>query len=163
MDDVQEPYGRVLVAWPVDEYERHDRGPLWYLFAVLIGAALLIYALVTQNFLFAVIILMFGIILGLSALREPRQLPFVVTDLGVAIGSQFFRYRDIRCFWLAYDPPEVKKLYFEFRRSLRPPLVVPIHDEDPVLLRELLITFIDEHPEEDEETLSEIFGRLLKI
>ena len=165
MEDDSLPYkGQVLASWPVDEYERHERGPLWYLFFGVLGAAGLIYAMVSQNFLFAVIIIMFGVIIGLSSMREPRQMDFVVTEIGVGVGHQFFAFKDLRNFWILYDPPEVKNLYFEFRRSLRPHLAVPLYDIDPIEVRELLLDFLDEDLDLDkEEPLADFFGRMFKL
>jgi len=151
------------MTWPVDEYVNHERGILWYVFFAVFGGAGLIYALVTQNFLFAVILVMFGVIIGLSSLREPRQMDFVVTEMGVGVGFQFFEFKEIRNFWILYDE-EVRNIYFEFRRSLRPHLVVPLYDIDPLPVRELLLEFIDEEVDDDlEEPLSDYFGRLLKL
>lgn len=161
----QEPLyqGNVLLHWVVDEYEQHHRGPLWYLIVVVLGLGMLVYALATQNFLFAIIVIMFGVIIGLSALREPQRLPFIVTDLGVAVGGKFFPYKEFDNFWILYEPPEVKNIYFEFRRSPRPHLVVPLYDENPLELRKILLDYIDENPDEEEEPLSDFFGRFLKL
>lgn len=166
MNDELQPYkGEVLLTWPVDEYENHQRGPIWYLFFLLLGVAGLIYALVTQNFLFAIIIIMFGVIIGLSSLRPPRQMDFVITEVGVGVGHQFFSFKELQNFWILYEPPEVKNIYFEFKRSLRPHLAVPLYDVDPIMVRELLIDFLDEDFDDDnnEEPLTDYFGRLLKL
>lgn len=163
MDNDLQPFrGEVLVTWPVDEYENHTRGLLWYLLFALLGSAALIYALATQNFLFAVIVMMFGVIIGLSSLRDPRQMDFVVTEIGVGVGHQFFSFKELENFWILYDD-EVKNLYFEFKRSLRPHLVVPLYDVNPLPVREILLEFLDEELEDFEEPLSDYFGRLLKL
>ena len=52
------PLGTTFVEWEVDEYPRPERSHKWYI--LVGGAALLclIYAVLTANFLFAVIVLM---------------------------------------------------------------------------------------------------------
>lgn len=154
--------GEVLVSWPVDEYENHTRGLLWYLGFTLLGSGALIYSLATQNFLFAVIIIMFGVIIGLSSLRDPRQMDFVVTEIGVGVGHQFFTFKDLKNFWILYDD-ESKNIYFKFNKSLRPHLVIPLYDVNPLPVRELLLEFLDEELEDFEEPLSDYFGRILKL
>lgn len=161
-NDVRPYRGEILLTWPVDEYENHARGLLWYLIFALLGATALIYALATQNFLFAVIVIMFGVIIGLSSLRDPRQMDFIVTEIGVGVGHQFFTFKELKNFWILYDD-EVKNLYFEFKKSLRPHLVIPLYDVNPLPVRELLLEFLDEELEDFEEPLSDFFGRLLKL
>lgn len=164
MDEYNGPFrGEVLLGWPVDEFERHERGVLWYVIFLILASTGLFYSLISQNFLFAVIIIMFGVIIGLSSLREPQQMDFVVTEVGVGVGHQFFTFKELRNFWMLYDE-DVKNLYFEFRKSMRPHLVVPLYDIDPLPVRDLLLEFLDEDLDEDkEEPLSDFFGRVLRL
>lgn len=158
------PYkGNILMTWEVEEFETHERGLLWYFISAIVGIAFLIYALATQNFLFAVIVIMFGIIIGLSSLREPQRMSFVMTDVGIGIGQQFFPFKELKEFWILYEPPEVKNIYFEFKRAIRPHLVVPLYDVSPLDVRETLLDFVDENPEDHDEPLTDLFGRLLKL
>ena len=63
------PYiGEELFSWTVDGYERHERGPVWYAIAFLIGLSLVLYAIVTRNFLFAIVVVMAGVIIALIGL-----------------------------------------------------------------------------------------------
>jgi len=164
MNTQELPYlGNIIMAWQVDEFERHERGLLWYFMASIIGSAFLIYALASQNFLFAIIVIMSGIIVGLSALREPQQLSFVMTDLGIGIGGQFFQFKELKEFWILYEPPEVKNLYFEFKQAIRPHLVVPLDEINPLEVRDILVSYVDENLEDHDEPLTDLFGRLFKI
>ena len=52
--------GTPQLEWEVDEYPAHQRSKVWYILAAVVGVALIIYAVATANFLFAVIILMVG-------------------------------------------------------------------------------------------------------
>ncbi len=168
MDDAQaesqEPYlGEEIFGWTVDEYERHERGPVWYAVAFLVGLSLVMYAIVTRNFLFAIVIIMVGVIIALSALREPQRIPFMVTTRGVALGRQFVPYKELRSFWILYEPPQLKNLYVDFRSPITPHLVIPLEDQDPVELRQTLLEFIAENQTQEEESMTEILGRVLKL
>ena len=44
------------MAWHVDEYERHERGPWWYVIVGAVMIGLLMFAVFAANFLFAVIL-----------------------------------------------------------------------------------------------------------
>ena len=158
------PYeGNILASWMVDEYERYDRGPFWYGAAVTAGLGLLIWAVATQNFLFAVMVIMFGVLIGLAALRHPRRVPVVLTDLGIGVGGRFWSWRELKNFWLIYEPPEIKTLYVSFRHSIAPHLTVPLEDENPLPIREGLLRFLPEDLTKDEEPLSDWLSRLIKL
>ena len=163
-ETAESPYaGGELLSWTVDEYVRHERGMLWYAIAIIVALGVLMYAVVTQNFLFAVIIIMFAIIMGLSSLREPRKFFFVITDLGVGIGDKFFPYKEFRNFWLLYEPPEVKNVYLEFKRAAWPHLVIPLDEQDPLEVRKTLLRFMREDLSRDEEPFGDLLARIFKI
>lgn len=154
--------GDTVFSWLIDEYERHERGPVWYAVSFLVGVSLILYALVVQNFLFAIIIVMFGVIIGLSSLREPQRMLFQITTRGVFVGDHFTSYRDMKDFWIVYEPPYVKNLYLEYKNALTPRIVVPIEDGDPVEIRRALLDFLDENGR-SEEPLGDLMGRVLKL
>jgi hypothetical protein len=155
--------GNKLISWEVDEFTKHSRGPVWYTFATIAAVALIVYALFTQNFLFAVIILMFGVIYFLSSFQEPARLEVAVTDNGVVIGNSFVPYRDIKTFAIVYEPPEVKNLYVELKSRWRPMLSIPLESINPVEVRDLLLPFAIENLEHTEETLTDLVSRLYKL
>jgi len=162
--DPQAPYlGEEIFSWTVDEYERHERGPLWYVIAFLVGVSLVLYAIVTQNFLFAIIIIMSGVIIGLSSLREPQRVLFRMTTRGIGMGREFFPYKDLRSFWILYEPPLNKDLYVDFRNPLTPHLKISLEDQDPVEIRKTLLEFLREELSQEQEPLTDLLGRVLKL
>ena len=152
-----------MLQWEVYEYARYERGALWYAIAILSGLGLLVYAILTSNFLFALIIVMFSLALYLSIITEPAKIRFALTEDGLEIGRIRYPYREIKSFWLIYDPPEVKNLYFYFRSPLRPRLTIDLADANPVQVRLALLTRVHEDLTQAEEPLTEIIGRLFKI
>ncbi len=158
-----EDYGTPLLTWQVDEYQRMERSVRWYLVAGLISVALIVYAVATANFLFAVIILMAGVVTLVTSFTPPRRIDVVVTDQGVAIGSRFYEYKKIRDFSLAYQPPEVKILYLDFVSPLDPLLSVPLEETDPNEVRDALLGYCRENLDRTEETLTDRLRRVYKL
>jgi hypothetical protein len=156
-------FGNVYFDWQVDERPRYERGVLWYITTFAVGAGLLIYSVIVANFLFALIIVMFALIMYLTNMRTPRQVDFRITDMGLMMGDNFYPYKDIRRYWFIYDPPAIKNLYIEFKSSLSPRLCITMEEMNPNLVREVLSQFIYEDFSEDEEPLSDFLARLLKI
>ncbi len=156
-------FGNELISWEVNEYEKHTRGPVWFTLATIAAVALIVYALFTQNFLFAVIILMFGVIYFLSSLKEPARIMISITDNGIMIGETFFPFRDMRTFSIVYEPPVVKNLYINLKSRWRPLLSIPLEAMDPVKVRDLMLPFAIEDLEQTEESLTDLVSRLYKL
>lgn len=151
------------LEWEVNEFVRYERGALWYTISILVGLGLLVYAILTANFLFALIIVMFALALYLSIITEPAKIRFALTDGGIEIGRSRYPYHEIKSFWLIYDPPEVKKLYLDFRTPLRPRLTIDLDDVNPNDVRSALMARVHEDLTQVEEPMTEILGRLFKI
>ena len=156
--------GRILHQWVFPEYDRHNRSALWYVLAFGIGGALIAYALKDGNPLFALIILLLALILFTHHRQAPMQLNFTLFETGIQVGDTFFLFREIDSFWVIYEPPVVKRLYLlPKNRSLRGEISIPLLDQNPVELRRMLLEYLKEDLDRDEETHNDKLGRLLKL
>ena len=155
--------GSTRLEWEVDEYPQHDRPKRWYVMASVLGVALIVYAIATANFLFAVIVLMIGVITLLSTFTASQRVPVIITNTGVVVADMYYDFEAIKNFSIAYDPPEVKLLYVEFHTAWHPSLSIPLEETDPNEVREHLLPFCTEHLGRTEERLTEMVRRLYKL
>ncbi|MBI2410865.1 MAG: hypothetical protein HYV32_03175 [Candidatus Kerfeldbacteria bacterium] len=156
--------GRVLMEWSFPEYERHQRGLLWYIIALTVSIGLLVYAVRDGNFLFALMILLVGLILFTHHRSEPLEIPFIIYDAGIQVGGQFFLFRELQSFSIIYEPPVVKTMYLIPKRQfIQREFSIPLYDQNPLHVRSLLIDFIDEDLNREEESTSDTLARLLKL
>lgn len=155
--------GGVHASWMVDEYPTYSRSWRWYVVASVVGAALLVYALATLNFLFALIIVIFAIVTVVSSAKTPVRLRVALTEDGVLLGHEFIPWLEVSRFWIAYEPPQVKTLYLDFKSALRPDLSIGIDDQNPSVLRRILLTYVDEDTNRNAEPLADFLGRVLKM
>ena len=156
-------FGKILASWRVSEFEKHERTALWYIGFGVLGVVLLIIALVTINYLFALIIIITALIIYLQEKAEAHMVTFLITSRGIKVGRSECPYKDIGKFWIIYDPPHVKKLYFNFKNLMKTSLMVPLKSQNPLMVRDILLNFLEEDLEREEEPLSEVFGRLSKL
>jgi len=156
-------FGNSLISWEVDEHVRHNRTLAWYIIVAVIGVGLIVYALLTANFLFAVIILLFGVISYLAGLRDSERVQVHITDNGALFGAAFYPYKNIKDFAIIYEPPEVKVLYLDFHSGLHPMMSIPLEDTDPNHVRECLLPYVKEDLKRKEETLTDLVSRLYKL
>ncbi len=155
--------GDIIHEWSLNEYERHDRGLKWYLFIFGSASLLVLIAIWTDNFLFALIIILVAIIMFLQHHQEAEQVLFQITDLGVIIGYRFYPYGELGDFYIIYQPPVVKTLFIGTKSPVRPTLRIPLYDQNPVEVRHTLLEFIGEDLDKEEEPFSESVVRYFKL
>ncbi len=163
MAEEPKSYGKSIVSWETWEYPKYERTRFWYIAAGIVGIGLLIFAVLTGSFLFAVLIIMVGIIFFLSHLREPARIKIHVTTNGILIGRSFYGFHEIKDFAIVYRPPDVKLLYVDFVSVLHPLISVPLEDADPNNVRTSLIPYVMEDLERTDETLTDLISRLYKL
>lgn len=155
--------GNTLHEWEVAEYEQHERGMRWHVIMTILGFLLVGYAIFTQNFLFALIIILFAIIIFLQSHQEPHIIMFKITDLGVILNNRFYSYSEFSDFYVIYNPPEVKTLFLETESSFRPRIRVSLLNQDPNEVRFTLRQYLAENVEKEEEPLSDKVARTWRI
>ena len=155
--------GTILAQWDFLEYEKPERSKQWFLFLGIATALLMVFALATANYVFMIIIALFVWIFFMNYNKDPMTLVFTMTTLGVAIEDDFISYRDLKYFWFAYDPPRVKKLYFRKESMLTPVFSVSLEDIDPVALRDVLLPYLEENIDEDDEPIENGIARILRL
>jgi hypothetical protein len=155
--------GDVVFSWSVKEYEQYVRDRRWYLIAGGIGALLLVYAVLAANYLFALVVILFAIVMYLHDIQTPIDIPFAITTTGIVLGSKYYRYSELNNFWIIYNQNGVKNLYFSLNGAIKHRLQVPFLDTDPIPVRDYLLQYLPEDLEQEEEPLSDTWARILKI
>ncbi|KKW36854.1 MAG: hypothetical protein UY81_C0011G0009 [Candidatus Giovannonibacteria bacterium GW2011_GWA2_53_7] len=163
MEETSQETDGILLAWAIPEYEKHDRGMRWYVISSIIGVGLVLFAILTANFLFAIILVMVGIIMFLSSQRDPDWVPFAITPGGFLIGTHFHPFYEFRNFSVLYQPPQLKCLYLVSETRVRPTIKIPLEDMDPNAVRNLLLEVLPEDLERVEESLTELILRVYKL
>lgn len=156
-------HGKRFASWNFPEFQAYKRSITWYIIAALILIALFFIALRQKNYLFVVIIALITFIYLILNQRKPRMITFSITEDGLEVHETFYSYKDIKKFWIIYEPPEVKKLYFDFQSGARPILSIPLESQNPLKVRDILIKYVKEDLERDEELLSDALLRSLKL
>ncbi len=155
--------GEEILSWTFPEYEKHQRGKYWYLSVFVLGSLLFVYCLKTSNFLFAIIIVMVGLILFFSHKNNPLKIKFSILKNGILLDDKFYPYLDLEGFWIVYDPPEVKRLYIIKNNIFKTYFSIPFKDISPLEIREILSQYLEEDLTKDGEAFSDAFGRIFKI
>lgn len=152
----------ILYEFSFPEYEIQQRGKLWYIIAGTVIALLVVYAVVTANYLFALVIVLLAGVLALRDFRAPAQVSFQIAEDALYVDGKRIPYSDVSLFWIIYEPPLFKNLHVTFS-TMRPSLRVPLLDVDPVELRTFFRTKVKEDMEKRTESPIDIFAKILKL
>ncbi|MBI2483112.1 hypothetical protein HYV74_02945 [Candidatus Uhrbacteria bacterium] len=151
-----------LLTWTFAEYEQYDRDRRWYAIAIVIAAALLIYAFTTRNFMFAVIVVMLAVVFYLRHTQEPRRMTCTITESGVVLEDRLYPFTELVDFWVVAIEGTRSVLYVHPRKNLRPRIGIPVESVEPEELRRVLRAHLPEREGEEEPT-SDVFARILKL
>lgn len=152
------------LKWVIPEFEQHKRPKIWYIFAVILAIALFIFAILSDNFTFAIIIILTALIIILHDGTEATKVLITINEEGVFIGNKFYDYDILKNFAVVYKPRvQVKNLYFEFNSSVKQRLSIPYGENDPLQIREFLLNYLEEDLDRTDLSLSESIGKVLKI
>ena len=131
--------------------------------AAIIIAILIAFCIWQQIYLLILIIAIFVVIYYLRDRKEPRSIRINITEDGVELDETYYEYASIKNFWIIYNPPNVKKLYFSFKSGLRPSFSISLENQNPLKVREMLLKYIPEDTDKEDESLSDGLTRVLKL
>lgn len=150
------------LKWQVPEYPRYERSGLWYVGAAVIGVTLLIYAVVTGNFLFTLIVI-FGVLISvISSWKAPKMVELRLYEEGVKLGDEYHPWEQFQSYWTVKDE-EISNLGLDLKNWLRTDIYVPIKNYSLEEVEKFLSQYLKKNPDRKEEPLSYFLGRKLKI
>lgn len=162
-NDNQIEKGNNLLSWHFPEFETYERTTTWYIVFFILAGALLVYAVLMTDFLFAVIIVMSSIIILLWHRKEPVELDINIMEAGIEIGNKFYMYKEIKSFFIIYEPPQVTTLFVQLRTNTKPRISIPLNGQNPVKVRDILLNFLEEDVDKNDEPGSDYLIRALKL
>jgi len=152
---------RNALHWQTYEYDPKDRSSDWFWAVGIITVALAITAIILNNVLFAIVIILGGFALSLYAARPPRIIDVVIDEIGVRIDTLFYPYRALESFWVE-EGHDKSQILLKSQKLIMPYIVTMINEEEvnPDETREYLARFLPEvfHSESVFEKLLERLG-----
>jgi hypothetical protein len=151
-----------LMHWQAPEFETiFRREKKWYMYISLILVAIVAYAIYTNSPLMAIVFVLIGIVGYIYIQQDARILDFMITEDGIVAGREIYQFENISSFWIFYEPNEMKVISLRNRSCLLPFVHIPIHDQDPVKIRKILLKFIPE--EKQNPSAMDFLERLIGI
>lgn len=155
-------HGRVFFSWNFPEFEKHERKQGWYIWSGIAIGFLLLYSIVAQNYIFGLIIIISALTFAMFQ-RSDNKVDFSITEDGILVNTKFYEYKDLQSFYIIYIPPKVKVLYIEPKSILSPRIPIYLEDQDPVKVRQVLLDYLEEDLDQEEEPMSDQTSRAFKL
>lgn len=160
-EEMEKVLAGALLRWRAPEYEKYERGRKWYLYVALVLLAIVAYAVYTDSPIMAITFVLIGVVGYIFINRDPQVIDFAMTQDGIIAGQELYAFDNIKSFWIFYEPHDIKVVSLHTKSTLMPYVHIPIHNEDPVEIRRVLLEYIPEVKQNP--SLVDTFERLLGI
>ena len=132
---------KVLAEWKAPEFRNLKKLNQYKLGSLILGVLLLAWAVCNSNFLFAFILILGVFLIYFISDYRPKNYSFMITDTGVWVDSEVFRFIEIDRFWIA--PYLTKKdKFFIFHSSKQKETRVPVPIDRAEEIRQIVNDYV---------------------
>lgn len=120
------------LSWSAPEYEEKERSADWFWALGIIVATGSIASIIFENYFFAALLVLSGLLLGYFAVKKPNMVTYELGNLGLKIGSRLYPYEGIKSFWVQLDTSGETNLkptlFIHSERVFMPIISIPIDE-----------------------------------
>lgn len=150
------------ISWTALEFVAHPKTPLWYLGFGVIALGLMVFGIFSQSIITIITFALLIIVAYVFAVKSPRRQTYELDARGIRVNDIIYPYKNIKTFWLVYNPPEVKALNFETTAYLNNLVSIELANQNPVAVKLFLNRYLPEDLDR-EESFSEVLARKVKF
>ncbi|MGE5392131.1 MAG: hypothetical protein ACM3NH_00065 [Candidatus Saccharibacteria bacterium] len=150
------------ISWTALEYEPREKRAVWFTLFFLIFGGLIAFGFYTKSYITVVLFVLLAAVSYGFAVKRPRRLGHIIGPTGITVGKTSFPYKEIKKFWIHYDPAVTKTLNFETTAYVNNMVTLQLDKQDPIEVRNYLKKYLAEDLDR-EETLSDAIARKLKF
>jgi hypothetical protein len=133
-----------LISWKTHEFIYRKKGSDWYWVLGIIAIAGTLIAILIKNILFAILIVVGAINIGIYAMKKPRKIACEVTDHGLKIDKVFYQYDVLESFWIDTINERIPTLLIVPKKTLATTIIIPLEGVEPEEVRANLESFLPE-------------------
>ena len=155
-------FEKAVLSWETPLRHKPQKGAVWLVLSALALSGILYYAIVSQNWFFAIAMMIAVVAYGMDHFEDTPMIEVKMSEFGVKVGKKNIAYAHIRAFWIIYHTPFVERLYIRTYQKTMPDIIIELNGMDPTLIRKHLTRHVVEW-EGKEEGFMDLFVRLLKL
>ena len=146
---IAEPQQLKSITWEAPEHHHVEKSPEWFAVVGILTLAATAGAFMVGNLLFAVLLLLMGLVASLATLRTPEIIPYAVTARGVRVDDRLYPYTTLESYYIEEDDPKGPQLLIKGERLIMPLIVIPLPEEEVDEVEDLISQKLpEEHLEE---------------
>ena len=141
------------ISWQTIEYLHTEKNSDWYWIVGIVSISLAVIAIILNNVVFGILIMVSAFTLSLLASRRPSIVDVSIDNIGVTFGKSRYVYKNLESYWIE-TRDNYPRLLIKSKKVLMPLIVIHIEDEeDNHLIKEVISKHLPE--EEHAEPLLE--------
>ncbi len=147
--------------WDGVEHEHLEKSVDWYWGLGIVIVTGIIIAIVSKNYLLAVLLFMGGLMLGFYANDKPAPVHVEISERGIKLNRDLYIYESIVSFWMYKDHKDREQLVIVTGRKVLPQRIISLPSEISHLeIRNYLLDFVEEKESKPTliDTIAESFG-----
>ncbi len=118
------------LKWTALEYEEKERDSDWFWALGIIVVTSSLAAIIYENYFFAVLIILSGVLLGFFAKKKPDVVEYEINTRGLRIRTRLYPFENIKSFWIQIPHPDENNpkelLFIKSERLFMPVISIPI-------------------------------------
>jgi hypothetical protein len=152
--------GSKKLEWRAFDHIREKKDSDWFWFVGITAGAIIILAVVFNNILLGLLVLIGTAVIFMAANNPPRIVDHQINRRGVQVGDILYTYATLESFYVIdEDGWDRDRLILKSRKTLMPLIIIPLGSEvKPDQIREYLIEYLNEE-EMYEPTIQRILSR----
>lgn len=149
------------ITWQAQSFYSNPSKKYIYtmIFSLIIAGCILLFFKI--DVLMAIFFILSSIVLSLYSQKKPEVIKILLDQRGVIIGEKEYYYKDLKSFWINYQPGNIKELSLESKKWYMPYITISIEDKNPLSIRSILINHIPE--KEHEESLIDLASKKIGL
>lgn len=147
------------IVWQAYEYSYREKTADWYWAVGIIAVSMAVTAILLNNVLFAVFIILAFFTLMMYSGRKPRLHQIKIDERGIQEGRAHYQFSTIESFWVE-DRYGDNKLILKSKKKTLPYIIIPIIDADADAVRDRIRKYVpeEEHAEPLAKRVMEYLG-----
>ncbi len=129
------------IEWSALEYEEREKSKDWFWALGVIVATSTITAIIYENYFFAALLLISGILLGYFSHKKPETISYELNIKGIKVGNSLYAYKNIKSFHVQTEDHAGWRptLFIKTDKIFMPIISIPVDDNHMQIIHENML------------------------
>lgn len=131
------------IQWEAYEYNHKEKGSDWFWAVGIMAFSLAAAAIIFNNVIFGIFIILSAFTLCLFAARKPAIINIEINAKGIIVDKRIYLYNALDKFYVSEDN-HGNVIILKSKKSVLPYVIVPAGEIDPEEIKDFLLKYLDE-------------------